>query len=168
MPDDDWAIPLFRGAGVGGNGLPGTNPEVRSVALLEDARELTSFRILVPGYLPEGYALREVKVAPVWTGPGALLFPSNPGTYLFYGGPGAEIVIGQTPEGPMPSGDPNVAVGVFSGFGTNGPLEEVTFGGHPAAWATNVLTWTENSIGYLVGGPEMTLEQALQIAESLD
>jgi hypothetical protein len=167
MPDDTWHITLFKGAGVGGNGLPGTNPEVRSVTTLEEAQELVSFRIRLPEYLPEGYALREVKVAPVWTGPGALFFPSNPGAYLFYAGPGADIVISQMPVGPVPSGDPNVAVGVFSGFGTNGPLEEVTFDGHTAAWATNVLTWEAESIGYLVGGPEMTLEQAIQIAESL-
>ena len=167
MPDDGWHISLFKGAGVGGNGLPGTNPEVRSVATLDEAQELISFRIRVPEYLPEGYALREAKVAPVWTGPGALLFPSNPGAFLFYGGLGGDIVIVQTPVGPMPSGDPNVAVGVFSGFGTNGLLGEVTFEGHTAAWATNILNWEKDGIGYLVGGPEMTLEQALQIAESL-
>jgi len=46
-------------------------------------------------------------------------------------------------------------------------LEEVTFDDHPAAWATNVLSWEEDSIGFLVGGPEMSLEEAMRIAESL-
>ena len=168
MPDDGWDISLFKGAGVGGNGPPGTNPEVRSVTTLEEAQVLVSFRIRLPEYLPEGYALREAKVAPVWTGPGALLFPSNPGAYLFYGGPGADIAIVQIPVGQIPSSEPHVAAGTFFTFGTNGPVEEVTFNEHPAAWATNVLNWEENGIGYLVGGPEMSLEQALQIAESLN
>jgi hypothetical protein len=167
MPDDGWHISLFKGAGVGGNGPPGTNPEVRSVTTLEEAQELISFRIRITDDLPEGYALREAKVAPVWTGPGALLFPSNPGAYLFYGGPGADITIVQTPVGQIPSSDPHVAAGTFFTFGTNGPLEEVTFNEHTAAWATNVLSWEEDSIGFLVGGPEMSLEEAVRIAESL-
>jgi hypothetical protein len=166
MPDDGYDVVLFKGFGVGGNGLPGTNPEVRTVTTLEEAQDLVSFRIRVPEYLPEGYALREVKVAPVWTGPGAWL-PSNPGAYLFYEGPSEVIVIAQRPVGPMPSGDPNVAVGVFSGFMTNGPLEEVTFNGHPAAWAEPVLLWEEHSISYIVGGPEVSLDESIQIAESL-
>jgi hypothetical protein len=166
MPDDGWDVELFKGFGVGGNGLPGTNPEVRTVATFEEAQELVSFRIQVPTDLPEGYALREVKVAPLWTGPGAWL-PSNPGAYLFYGGPAEDIVIRESPVGPMPSGNPNVAVGGSFGFMTNGPLEEVTFNGHPAAWAEPVLLWEENGISYIVGGPEMSLEEAMRIAESL-
>jgi hypothetical protein len=167
MPDGTWNIRLFKGVGVGGNGLPGTNPQVRSVTTLEAAQELVSFHLRVPDYLPEGYALREVKVAPVWTGPGASLFPSNPSAYMFYGGPGADIVIGQSPVGRMTSDDPNVAVGTFFTFGTNGPLEAVTFKGRPAAWAEPVLNWEEEGVNYIVGGPDMRLEEVLRIAESL-
>jgi hypothetical protein len=173
MPDDGWYIELFRDSGngvaYGGNGLPGTNPEVRSVTTLEEAQEIAAFDIRVPEDLPEGYALREIKLAPVWTGPAALLFPSAPSAFLFYGGPEGDIVIVEQPVGPQPSGDPHVAVGVYTGFMTNGTLEEVDFNGRTAAWAdSRLLMWEEDGIGYTVGGSKVrSLDEAMRIAESL-
>lgn len=168
-PDNDWHVTLFSGCGVGGNGLPGTSPTVESVASLEEAQEIISFHLRAPGYLPEGYALREIKLAPVWTGAGTLLFTSNPNAFLFYEGPSADIVIVQQPVGPQPSGDPNVAVGTAVGFLTNGTLEEIDLGGRTAAWANDyLLMWEENGVSYMVGGLNLGLEEAICIATSLE
>jgi hypothetical protein len=173
MPDDGWSIDLFRdpgySVGYGGNGLPGSNPEVRSVATLAEAQGLATFDIRVPEYLPEGYALREIRLAPVWRGPAALLFPSAPNVFLFYDGPDGDIVVVEQPVGPQLGGDPNVAVGVYTGFMTNGTLAEVDFNGRTAAWADGrLLMWEENSIGYTVGGSKVrSLEEVIRIAESL-
>ena len=168
LPGDEWHIRVFPGYGEGGNGLPGTNPTVGSVADLKEAQKIASFQIRTPGYLPEGYGLREIKLAPIWTGPGALLFPSAPNIYLFYGGPGSDIVVVQKPVGPQPGGPPGTAVGQFVSFATNGTLEEVDLDGRKAAWADGrLLMWEAVGISYLVGGPKLSLDEAIRIAESL-
>jgi hypothetical protein len=168
-PDDDWDVSLFPGCGVGGNGLPGTNPTVESVVDFDEAQELTSFHLRAPGYLPEGYTLQEIKLAPIWTWPGALLFPSDPNAFLFYEGPSPDIVIVQQPVGPQPSGDPNVTVGQVVGFLTNGTLEGVDLDGRTAAWADDrLLMWEEGGVSYMVGGLGLSLDEAIRIAESLE
>ncbi len=167
-PDDGWDVTLFRGYGEGGNGPPGTNPTVRSVTDLKEAQKIATFHIRTPGYLPEGYSLREIKLAPIWTGPGALLFPNAPNIYLFYGGPSSDIVVVQKPVGPQPGGPPGTAVGQFVGFVTNGTLEEVDLDGRKAAWADGrLLMWEADGISYLVGGAKLSLDEAIRIAESL-
>jgi hypothetical protein len=168
IPEDEWHVELFPGFGVGGNGLPGTNPTVTTATSFDEAQQIAAFDIRQPGYLPEGYTLQEIKLAPIWTGPGALLFSSTPNAYLFYENAGLVIVIVQQPVGPQSTDDPNVAVGQFFGFATNGWLEEVEFDGHKAAWAEgNLLMWAEDGISYIVGGPGLTLGEAIRIAESL-
>ncbi|MFQ6101806.1 MAG: DUF4367 domain-containing protein [Anaerolineae bacterium] len=168
-PDDGWDVALFPGFGIGGNGLPGTNPTVESVMDFEEAQAATLFHLRASGYLPEGYALREIKLAPIWTGAGALLFTSNPNAFLFYEGPGGDIVVVQQPVGPQPSADPNVAVGTAVGFLTNGTLEEIDLSGRIAAWADDrILMWEEGGVSYMVGGLDLSLEEAIRIAESLE
>ena len=167
-PDNAWHISIFPGYGEGGNGLPGTNPTVRSVADLKEAQKIASFQIKTPGYLPEGYSLREVKLAPIWTGPGALLFPSAPSVYLFYGGSGSDVVVVQKPVGPQPGSPPGTEVGTAVGFMTNGTLEEVDLDGRTAVWADDrLLMWEADDISYLVGGPKLSLGEATRIAKSL-
>ncbi len=168
LPDDTWDIVLFPGAGVGGNGPPGTHAEVRSVEDLSAAQEMTSFHIRVPSYLPDGYKLMEIKLAPIWTSVGALLFPSNPNAFLFYVGQGPDIVIVQQPVGPQPVGETGAVVGQVIGFATNGTLEEVEMNGHTAAWANdNLLLWEQDGVSYMVGGIGLNLEEAIRIATSL-
>jgi len=168
-PDNGWDVALFPGFGVGGNGLPGTDPAVESVADLEEAQELILFHLRAPGYLPEGYTLREIKLAPIWTGAGALLFTSNPNAFMFYEGPGPLVVIVQQPVGPQSSSDPNVAVGQVVGFATNGTLEEVNLDGRTAAWMDDrILMWEDDGVSYVVGGPDLSLDEAIRIAESLE
>jgi hypothetical protein len=168
LPDDLWHIPIFPGYGVGGNAPPGIVPEVVTASDLEAAQALTIFDIRVPGYLPEGYTLRQVKVAPLWSGLGAQLFPNYPSAFLFYSGPGADIAIVQQPVGSRPGPTSNTAVGTSVSFMTNGELEEVRFDGHVAAWADGrLLMWEQAGINYTVAGAELDLETARRIAESL-
>ena len=169
MPDDTWDVSLFPGAGVGGNGLPGTHPEVRSFEDLTTAQEITSFHIQVPGYLPDDYRLKEIKLAPIWTSVGALLFPSNPNAYLFYVGPGPDVVIAQQPVGPQPIDDSGVAVvGQVITFATNGTMMEVNMNGNTAAWVDDrLLIWEQGGLSYMVGGLGLNLEEAIRIASSL-
>ncbi len=167
FPKDEWYVDLYPGFGVGGNGPPGTNPTVTTATSFDEAQQIAAFGIRQPGYLPEGYILQEIRLAPIFTGPGALMFPSTPNAYLFYDSAGSVIVIAQSPVGPQSISDV-ATVGQFVGFGTNGWLEEVEFDGHIAAWAEgNILIWEKDGISYMVGGPILTLEEAILIAESL-
>jgi hypothetical protein len=156
MPSNRWHVHTEIG-GFGGNVLSGQDPTVRSVTDFEEAQELASFHLRAPGYLPEGYTLREIKLAP------------SGSTFLFYGGADHDIIIVQMPVGSQPSDDPHVAVGVKSGFMTNGTLEEVELDGRPAAWADNhSLMWEADGISYTVGGLDLSLEEAIRIAKSLE
>jgi hypothetical protein len=61
-----------------------------------------------------------------------------------------------------------VAVAIGTGLITDGTLEEVDFDGRPAAWADgHSLMWEAEGISYMVGGLDLDLEQAMQIARSL-
>ena len=154
LPADMWLVKTEIG-NFGGNVLPGVEPTVRSVTDFKEAQELTSFHLRAPDYLPEGYTLREIKLAAGHA-------------FLFYGGPGHDIILVQTQVGPQPSDDPHVAVGVFSGIMTDGTLEEVELDGRKAAWVDgHSLTWEADSISYTVGGLDLSLEEALRIAKSL-
>ena len=60
-----------------------------------------------------------------------------------------------------------MAVGVLVGFLTNGTLEEVKVRGQAAIWADDhLLMWEEDRISFVVGGPRLTLDEAVRIAES--
>ncbi len=168
LPDDSWDVALWPGAGIGGNALPGANPEVRSVTDIQEAQKLAAFQIKTPAFLPEGYSLREVKLAPVWTGAGALVLPNNPNVFMFYKGPGKDIVLVQQPVGSQPTLDASAEIGRSVGLATNGQLEEMKVRGHTGAWVNgNTLVWEEDGISYWVGGPKLDLDQAMHIAESL-
>lgn len=154
LPSDTWTVVTEIGA-FGGDAPPGAEPTVRSVADFEEAQELAPFHLQAPSYLPEGYALREIKLAPGHA-------------FSFYAGPGHDIIFIQVPVGPQPSDDPNVSVGVKSGWVTNGTLEEVDLDGRTAAWVDDhILTWEVDGISYSLGGLDLSLDEALRIATSL-
>ncbi len=155
LSPDTWIIRTEIG-NFGGNVPPGVDSAVCPMADFEEAQAATNFHLREPADLPEGYALREVKLAPIGM------------TFLLYGGPGHDIAIVQGSVGPQPSDEPNVAIFVKSIFGTDGTLEEVDFDGRPAAWADgHSLMWEADGISYMVGGLDLDLEQAMQIARSL-
>ena len=158
IPADVWIIRTEIG-GFAGNVPPGVNPTVHSVTNLEEAQASTSFHLRAPTDLPEGYILREVKLAPIGEAHWA---------FLFYSGPGHDIIVVQMPVGPRPSDKPYVAESVVVGLVTNGTLEEIDFDGRPAAWVdSHGLMWEADGVSYTVGGLDLSLEETLQIARSL-
>ncbi len=158
LPPDVWIIHTEIG-GYGCNAPPGVDPIVQSVDAFEEAQGLTDFHLRQPTNLPEGFAFREAKLAPIGGTSWAI---------LFYSGPGDEIVVAQMPGGPQPSDDPNVAVAVKSGVVTDGTLEEVDFDGRTAAWIDgHSLLWESEGISYQVGALDLDLEQVMDIARSL-
>ncbi|MFB0536771.1 MAG: DUF4367 domain-containing protein [Anaerolineae bacterium] len=155
LSPDVWVVETEIG-GFAGNVLPGVEPTVHSVTDFVEAQELTSFHLRAPNHLPEGYTLREIKLA-----------AGN--AFLFYGGAGHDIIVVQMLVGPQPSDDPNVGIGVMGGWFTNGPVEEVDLDGRPAAWLDgHSLTWEADSVSYTVGGLDLSLPEAIRIAESLE
>lgn len=167
-PSDEWSI-VLPGIAIGGNGISGSNPVVRTVPTLKEAQALAAFSIRTPAYLPKGYALREIKLAPIWTGPAELLLPAYPGVFLFFSGPGSDIVIAEQPVGPQATRDPTVSVGAMTGFQTTGTLDQVEINGHVAAWAKDhALLWQAGNISYMIVSANLTLEYATRIAESLN
>jgi|GEM_PF-4333614 len=158
VPPGFWKIRTEIG-NFGGNAPPGVKPIVRSVYTLEEAQALTDFHLLTPVELPQGYSLREVKLAPIGSTFWAI---------LIYEGPGHEIVIAQMPGGPQFIDDPTVTSVVVTGVMTDGTLEEVDFLGNPAAWIEgHSLVWEDNGISYEVGGLDLDIQQVMNIAQSL-
>ena len=158
VPPDFWKIRTEIG-NFGGNAPQDVKPIVRSVNSFEEAQVLTDFHLLNPVELPMGYSLREVKLAPIGSTFWAI---------LFYEGPGHEIVIAQMPGGPQITDDPNVQSVVVTGVLTDGTLEEVDFLGNPAAWIEgHTLLWENNGISYEVGGLDLDIQQAMNIAQSM-
>ena len=158
LPKDMWVIRTEIG-GFGGNTAPGVEPIVRSVSRLEEAQALTNYPLKVPAELPAGYALQEVKVAPMGTTVWAI---------LFYHGPGHDLIIAEMPGGPQPSQDPNVAVAIKNGALTDGSLEAVDLDGRPAVWINgHTLLWEADGVSLEVGGLDLDLAQAKTLAQSL-
>jgi hypothetical protein len=158
LPPDTWKIRTEIG-NFCGNAPPGVDPAVHSLTSFEEAQAATGFHLKAPVHLPKGYALREIKLAPIG---------GTHWAFLLYGGPDHDIVIVQMPGGPQPSDEPNVMVSVGIGLITDGRLEEVDFDGHPAVWAgDHSLMWEADGISYLAGGFDLNLAQTLQIARSL-
>ncbi|HLF27617.1 MAG TPA: zf-HC2 domain-containing protein [Anaerolineae bacterium] len=158
VPSDVWIIRTEIG-NFAGNAPPGVEPRVQSLSTLEEAQSVVNFHILSPAYLPEGYALREVKLAPIGDTHWVL---------MFYTGPTHDIIVVQTAGGPQPGNDPNVVSGVLTGFFIDGTLEEIDLDGQTAIWIDgHALGWAVDNMTYEVGGLDLTLEEAKQIARSL-
>ena len=158
LPPDVWVIHTEIG-GFGGNAPPGVDPIVQSLDTFDEAQGLTDFHLRQPTDLPEGFAFREAKLAPIGGTSWAI---------LFYRGPGDEIIVAQMPGGPQPSDNPNVLSSIKSGVLTDGTLEEVDFDGQVAAWIDgHSLLWESEGISYQIGGLDLSLQQVMDIARSL-
>jgi hypothetical protein len=158
LPSDMWIIRTDIG-NYGGNAPPGVDPTVRSVGRLMEAQALVDFHIKSPMELPQGYTLSEVKLAPIG---------GTQWAFLIYNGPGHDIYVVQMPVGPQASDRNDQETSVAVGIMTDGTLEEVDFDGQPAAWIEErSLSWETGGIHYNVGGLDLTLDQAMQIARSL-
>lgn len=165
--NDGWSIKTSIG-NFGGNVLPDQDATVRRFDTIEQAQAILPFRLHQPGYLPAGWALREVMFAP--TG----------GVFLFYGGPDGDIVLVSTPvyeqseiiDRQSDGTTEKVAVRVSSSnvmVVTDKPIEMVTLNGQPAGWIEGGgLMWEADGISYRLGGANLSLDAAIHIAESLE
>lgn len=152
-----WIVKTDVGA-YGGNVSPGKDNQVTSVKTIENAEALARVRPLAPAYLPDGYSLREVKVAP----------GQRPIFFQFYAGPGPDIVFIQTGVGITAGDSPGTAVAAVVSTVTDGSIEEVSFDGREAAWIDgHLLKWEANGITYDIGGLGLDLDTAMAIGRSL-
>lgn len=155
---DGWIIRTAIG-NFGGNVLPDHDATVHRFDTFDEAQTATTFGVRQPGHLLVGYALREAMVAPGnWA-------------FLFYDGPDGEIVLAQVPvyERVEEQSD-NHVVSTVVGIATltDKPIEEVTLNGRRAGWVEGTsLTWEADGVSYTLGGANLSLDEAIRIAESL-
>lgn len=158
MPEGTYWIVMTDVGAYGGNVLPGENYEVTSVKTIEEAEALAGVRPLAPADLPDGYSLREIKVAP---GRGPIFFQ-------FYAGSGPDIVIVQTGVGTTAGEAPGTAEASVVSTVTEGRIEEVSFDGRKAAWIDgHLLKWEADGAAFDVGGLGLDLDTAMAIGRSL-
>ena len=152
---DLWIIRTAIG-NFAGNVLPGRDATVRRFSTFDEAQAVVPFSLRRPSYLPTGYALREAMVTPLdWA-------------FLFYDGPNGDIILAQMPVGERPGGDAQHTTFAKTGTLTDKPIESVTLNGQPAGWVEgHSLDWEANGVSYEVGGPKLSLDEAIRIAESL-
>lgn len=156
--EDSWTIRTAIG-NFGGSAPPGERATVLRLESVDQAQAAVSFDLQQPAYLPDGYQLREVLVAPGELG------------FLVYDGPQGEIVLVQTPVythvAEYPGGAAVNTSVVFSVL-TDKPVEEVVRNGWRAGWfGGHSLVWEAEGISYTLGGVNLNLEEAVRIAESL-
>lgn len=156
--EEGWTIRTAIG-NFGGSAPPGERAVVLRLDSVDQAQAAVSYDLHQPGYLPVGYQLREALVAPGESG------------FLVYDGPQGEIVLVQTPVYVRVEEHPDgvaVSTSVMVGVLTDKPMEEVVRDGWRAGWFEgNSLVWEAEGISYTLGGVNLSLEEAIQIAESL-
>jgi hypothetical protein len=123
--------------------------DIFSTPDIEKAQLVSSFQIRIPGTLPEGYTLREVK---------AIIGQ----VFLFYEGPRHDIIISQTNVVENALGTQIIMNGVI----TDGVVEKVEIQGQSAAWVENGLVWEKDGISYHLGGLDLDQDEAIAIARS--
>jgi len=152
---DLWIIRTAIGS-FGGNVPPGKEATVHRFTTLDEAQAALPFALRRPAYLPQGYALREVMVAPIGE------------AFLFYDGPQGDILLAQMAVGMQPGGAANEAIATAVQVLTDGAIESVALGGQTAAWVEDhSLMWEAEGISYTLGGAGLSLDEARRIATSL-
>jgi hypothetical protein len=158
LPSDIWVIRTDIG-NFGGNVAPGQDTTVRTVLNLAEAQASFDFHLVTPAALPKGYTLREIKLAPIGGTAEAI---------LFYSGPGHDIILAEVLGGPQVSTDPNTLITVVTGVITDGSLESTELDGRLAAWMDgHTLLWESNGISFELGGLDLNLDAAKDLARSL-
>jgi hypothetical protein len=156
--DEGWSIRTAIG-NFGGSAPPGESATVLRLDSVDQAQAAVSYDLQQPGYLPAGYQLREALVAPGESG------------FLVYDGPQGEIILVQTPVYVRVEEHADgvaVSTSVMVGVLTDKPMEEVVRDSWRAGWFEgNSLVWEAEGISYTLGGVNLSLEEAIQIAESL-
>lgn len=149
-----WVVRTSIGT-FGGSALPGQRTSVEYYGSLDRLESAVRHKLWQPGYLPTGYGFREGVLAP------------SDAAYIFYGDPTDEIVLVQLQvqqpshalsDDPLPS---------FAAL-LDRPVETVTVDGRVAGWIEGRgLVWETDETSLLLGGNELTREEALRIAASL-
>ena len=154
---DYWVI--WTAIGGFADVLPDRYAAVRHFSTYDVAQAAVFFGLRQPGYLPAGYVFREAMLAPIhWT-------------FLFYDGPDGDIILAQKPafQGERPNGETGHFTPTSVEVRTNKPIETVTLNGRPAGWIDGYgLIWETESISYILGGTNLSLDEATRIAESLE
>jgi hypothetical protein len=133
---------------------------VRRFDTFEEAGAATGLHLDRLHRLPAEYLLRE-----------ALVTPDN-WLFLFYDGPEGEIILAQVQvyEHVEQKSDQHiVATAVHVGLLTDKPIEEVMLNGQPAGWVQgHGLMWEVDAVSLTLGGPNLALDEAIRLAESLE
>jgi len=171
---DRWMIRTAIGS-FGGNVPRGHENSVQRFPTLDKARAVAPYPLYEPTYLPPGYTLSVILVAPDGT------------AFAFYNGPQGGIVLEQTPVAgleatPSPAAPTATPIAGSGGWitqtvvvekvekvvVTQQEIQAVTLNGVQAAWVQGYgLVWEADSVSYLLGGPCLSLDEALRIASSL-
>ncbi len=140
----------------------GQDPTVHYCNTFDEAQAITPFNLRQPGYLPDGYVFLDAMVPPP---------PANE-AFLFYKSPDDKIVLIETPvytRVEVIDETTMTVAGVWFGLTTEEPVEEVAINGQRAAWIESYgLVWEAEDIIYILGGPSLSLKEAIRIAESLE
>ena len=148
----------FEGGGFGGCCADGMRNEVVS---LDQAISETGNTMQLPGFVPDGYALTEVR----------LLGISPYTVFVIYEGPGERLGLYQSSGGTITVEqiDETTVVDARESFVlAKGSMEEVALGDMTAALLEGYeLVWEENGVTYHLIGPGLAIETLKQIAESL-
>lgn len=119
--------------------------------------------------LPEGYALTEALTTPLYR------------TVLLYRGPQGDIILLQMPVGNQlereteaPARSVTLSPGTARSMTTivemltDQPILESAVKGTPAVWVGGrSLMWEEDGVNYVLGGTDLSLDEATRLAESL-
>jgi hypothetical protein len=155
---DTWIVRTSIG-NFGGDLRPGRRT-VRQFDTLEEAQAASGFHLDVLRCLPAGYLLRE-----------ALVTPDN-WLFLFYDGPQGEIILAQVQvyeQVEHQSDQQIVTTGVHVALLTDKPIEEVMLNDQPAGWVEgHGLKWEADGLSLTLGGPNLALDEAMRLAESLE
>ena len=158
-----WQVDTPIGS-FGGSVPPGKSPAIGHYASLNETNDATHNSLLVPGYLPQGYAFREGLVAPA------------DAAYLLYDGPESQIVLAQVrvAEGQQAARQAlreareSIAVARILATVTDKPVRMVPLEDDLARWIEgHGLIWESEDMSLLVGGTHLDLDEATRIAISL-
>jgi len=140
----------------------GQDSPVHYFNTFDEAQAITPFSLRQPACLPAGYAFLDAMVPP----------PPDHRAFLFYKGSDGEIVLVQMPaytQVEVIDETTMTVVGVWFGLTTDELVEEVALSGRRAAWVEDrSLVWEAEDIIYILGGSNLSLEEAIRIAESLE
>ncbi len=151
---------IYSTEGISWGGIPfsGTSTEMLYFDNLESTQEAIPYSLILPEYLPEGYAFEKSAVSP------DLVY-----VFLHYSGPGHEIVISEANLGHYE----NTAMAT----GTICPIENVSINGINGAWVrtdcaddfrgTERMLWESDGISFNLNGIGLAFEEAVRIAESM-